>query len=133
MAMICTGISLLKDSLAIERYEDKYAFDLPKELKCFFQENNGGIPKKKVFTARGGEYEIRCFLSFNRGEYNSIDLPIQSFQEETKGKIVPIAKDSGDNYYCINVETGKIYYWDKDDNLYYCIAEDFGELVEYLQ
>lgn len=133
MAVVCTEVSLLKDSLAVERYEDKYEFDLPKELKSFFQENNGGIPKKRVFTIKGEEYEIRCFLSFNIGEYNSIDLPMQSFQEETKGKIVPIAKDSGDNYYCIHVENGKIYYWDKDDNLYYCIAEDFGELIEYLQ
>ena len=133
MSIICVDIKQIKDELAIEKLEDKYEFDLPNELKDFFRENNGGIPNKNVFETKGKEYEIRCFLSFNDGEYNSIKAPLASFQEETQGKIIPIAKDSGDNYYCMNKENGKIYYWDKDDNLYYCIADSFGEFIIYVQ
>ena len=80
----------------------------------------------------GDEYEIRCFLSFNSGEYNSIDIPLESFQKETHGKMIPIAKDSGDNYYCIHVETNKIYYWDKDEYLYYNLAESLETFLQYL-
>lgn len=29
--------------------------------------------------------------------------------DNTKGKIIPIGVDSGDNYFCVNNETGKVY------------------------
>lgn len=130
MSMVCTDISKLKDETLINRFEDKYEFDFSEALKKFFMDNNGGIPKNNSFEAKGKEYELRCFLSFNDDEYNSIRKPLESFQEETHGKIAPIAKDSADNYYCVNVETGKIYFWDHDENLYYCIAESFEEFEE---
>ena len=133
MAIICFDIKSIKDELAIDRIEDKYEIDFSEEFKSFFKENNGGIPKNNSFTANGREYEIRCFLSFNEGEYNSIKAPLASFWEETSGRIIPVARDSGDNYYCINIETGKVYFWSKDDNLYYCIAGTFKEFIGYLQ
>ena len=133
MQKICADIKAIKDELAIERLEDKYEIDFPDEFKSFFKYNNGGIPKKNVFEVKGKEYEVRCFLSFNENEYNSIKSPLASFLEETKGRIVPAAKDSGDNYYCLNIETGKVYFWNKDDGLYYCIAENFNEFIGYLE
>ena len=49
--------------------------------------------------------------------------------KKTKGKIVPIGIDSGDNYYCVNNETGKVYYWSAGEDSYYCIAESIAEFV----
>lgn len=133
MKIICTDVKPISDELAIDKIEDKYDIDFSKEFKTFFLENNGGIPINNIFEVNGKEYEIRCFLSFNKGEYNSINIPLASFWEETKGKIIPIAKDSSDCYYCINIENGKVYFWDKDDNLYYCIAQTLPEFLEIIQ
>ena len=132
MAIACVDVKVLKDKSVIDRIEDKYDIYFSEDFKKFFRENNGGIPKKNIFNVNGKEYEIRCFLSFNEGEYNSIRKPLAWFQEKTHGKIVPVAKDSGDNYYCVNLETEKIYFWDKDDNLYYCVAASFAEFIGYL-
>ena len=51
---------------------------------------------------------------------------------ETKGKIAPVAKDSGDNYFCINIDTGNIYYNDNSDGLYYKLFDKFSDLVKVL-
>lgn len=132
MEVICKNVSELKSELAIEIMENKYNTKIPKILKEFFRKNNGGIPLKKEFTVGDTDYEIRCFLSFNDDDYNSIESSMKSFQEETKGKIIPFAKDSGDNYFCLNIETGKVYYWENEQNLYYNIAETFEGFIGYL-
>jgi hypothetical protein len=51
------------------------------------------------------------------------------FLKKTKGKIIPIGIDSGDNYYCVNNETGKVYYWSAGEDSYYCVAETVDEFV----
>ena len=118
MAVICTEVVGISDPAVFGKLEKKYGFKFEENVKRFFKENNGGIPQQSTIKVNGEEYEIRCFLSFNSGEYNSIDMPMDSFQKETNGKIIPVAKDSGDDYYCIHTENGKVYYWDKDGDLY---------------
>lgn len=133
MKVICRKVSDLNNKTVIEQMEESYNVRFPSMMKLFFEKNNGGIPSKKDFFSNGMEYEIRCFLSFNEGEYNSIRKPLDFFQKETKGKVIPLAKDSADNYFCMNLETEKIYFWDKDDNLYYNIADNFEEFIRYLE
>lgn len=133
MDAVCRNISKLKDRNSISLLEKEYNCKLPHEVVEFFLKNNGGVPLKKEVVISNKEYEVRCFLSFNSGEYNSIDKPAKAFQEQTNGKIIPLGKDSGDNYYCLNVETGKIYYWDREDNQYVCLAEDFKHFIEIFQ
>ena len=132
MSIICDNVKEMKDSLAIDRFEDKYDLDLDKSFKDFFKENNGGNPKKRSFEIGSDEYEVRCFLSFNDDEYNSIRKPLQSFQDETHGKIFPFAKDSGDSYFCLNVESGAVYYWSVDDEKYYKLTDTFDDFVKIL-
>lgn len=129
MNNICVEVSKLIDKKDIERISNSYGIEFDKDFIDFIEINNGGIPKTNSIEVGGKEYELRCFLSFNSGEYNSIELPLKSFQEETKGKIYPIAKDSGDNYFCINKENGKVYFWDKDENLYYKLVDSFADFV----
>ena len=76
MAIACVDVKVLKDKSVIDRIEDKYDIYFSEDFKKFFRENNGGIPKKNIFNVNGKEYEIRCFLSFNEGEYNSIRKPL---------------------------------------------------------
>lgn len=133
MEKFCIDVKPLESELAISNIEKKYNIPFSDDFIHFFLENNGGIPKKNIIMINETEYEIRCFLSFNDNEYNSIAAPLASFWEETHGKVIPIAKDSSDCYYCINIQNGKIYFWNKYDNLYYCISESFLDFLNYLK
>lgn len=133
MSIICRSISELTSKDKIVAIEIKHGIKFSNEVVDFFMQNNGGIPLNKEIIIAGNEYEIRCFLSFNEGEYNSIDKPAETFQRQTKGKIIPLAKDSGDNYYCLNIEKGSVYYWDKEDNEYYILADNFTEFISYIK
>lgn len=96
----------------------------------FLKINSGGYPIKDVIIIDGEEYEIRVFLSLDISDSNYyIEKPLLFFMEKTKGKIIPIALDSGDNYYCVNNETGKVYYWVSEENRYYCIADSLENFI----
>lgn len=129
---ICNDVKRIKSPFVITKYERLYKFRLGEDVKNFFTKNNGGIPKRQIFKFKGKPYEVRCFLSFNDGEYNSIKLPLASFQKETNGKMFPLAKDSGDNYYCLDLETGEVSYWSHDDDTYYPIANSFINFIALL-
>lgn len=132
MSIICRSVSELKSKTIFDEIQNEYNISFPHEMLEFFKKNNGGSPYKKEFMVDDIEYEVRCFLSFNGEDYNAIQKPLDSFQKETKGKIVPVAKDSGDSYFCLNIENEKVYYWDKDENLYYKIADTFETFINYL-
>lgn len=132
MSIICRSVSELKSRTIFDEIQNEYNISFPHEMLEFFKKNNGGSPYKKEFMVDDIEYEVRCFLSFNGEDYNAIQKPLDSFQKETKGKIVPVAKDSGDSYFCLNIENEKVYYWDKDENLYYKIADTFETFINYL-
>lgn len=133
MDKMCVNISPITYNDIYHEYERRYSITIDSDIKVFFDFNNGGVPTKNKFIIKNQEFEIRCFMSFNDNEYNSIEKPFDFFQKNTKGKVYPIAKDSGDNYYCINVENKKIYYWSVDDNEYYFLADSFSEFLSYLK
>lgn len=110
--------------------EKKYGIVIRDDIKSFLESNAGGYPKKDIIVSDGEEYEVRVFLSLDENDKNYyIDKPLHYFLDRTKGKIIPIGIDSGDNYYCVNNETGKVYYWIADADRYYCIAEDVEAFV----
>ena len=47
--------------------------------------------------------------------------------------MVPIGIDSGDNYYCVNNENGKVYYWSSSEDSYYYIAESIDEFASFFR
>ena len=97
----------------------------------FLKMNSGGYPINDVVKFNGEEYEIRVFLSLDDSDANYyIKKPLEYFLKNTKGKIVPIGIDSGDNYYCVNNETGKVYFWSSGENQYYCIGDSLERFVE---
>ena len=97
----------------------------------FLKMNSGGYPVNDVVKFNGEEYEIRVFLSLDDSDANYyIKKPLEYFLKKTKGKIVPIGIDSGDNYYCLNNENGKVYFWSSGEDQYYCIADSLERFVE---
>ena len=129
MSIVCRSISKLENQEPIKMLGQKYGISFSDEFIEFFYENNGGVPFKKEILIDEEEYEVRCFLSFHEEDYNSIFQTADFFQTKTKGKIFSIAKDSSDNYFCMNVDNDSIYYWDKEEKQYYLVVESFEEFV----
>ncbi len=117
-----------------EDAEKTYSITIRSEIKDFLGENSGGYPVKDIIVSDGEEYEVRVFMSLDESDKNYYILkPIDYFLKKTKGKIIPIGIDSGDNYYCVNNETGKVYYWSAGEDSYYCIAETIDEFVSLFE
>lgn len=111
--------------------EKAFAINLREDIKSFLIENSGGFPIKDIIVSDGEDYEVRVFLSLDdANEYYSIKKPLDFFMKNTKGKIVPIGIDSGDNYYCVNNKTGKVYYWCASENSYFCISASLSDFIK---
>lgn len=111
--------------------ENAYSITLREDIKTFLVNNSGGYPVKDMISSDGDDYEVRVFLSLDDSdEYYYIQKPIDFFLAKTNGKIVPIGIDSGDNYFCVNNETGKVYYWSSGEDSYYYISNSLNDFVE---
>ena len=130
MKCISNNCKLIINKKVFEEAEKTYSISLRKEIKDFLEKNSGGYPVKDIIVSDGEEYEVRVFMSLDASDENYyIQKPMDFFLKKTKGKIVPIGLDSGDNYYCVNNETGKVYYWSAGEDSYYCIAESLKEFI----
>lgn len=125
---MCDNIQVLTSA------ETTYNIQIRGDIKEFLKQNSGGYPQKDLIKTSDDEYEIRVFLSLNKENKNYyIEKALDYFLGKTNGKIIPIGLDSGDNYYCVNNETGKVYFCSVGDNQYYCITnslEEFSVLFE---
>lgn len=114
-----------------EEAEKLFSISIRTDIKEFLEKNSGGFPEKDIIVADGEEYEVRVFMSLDESDENYyIQKPMNYFLKNTKGKIVPIGIDSGDNYYCVDNETGKVYYWSAGEDSYYYIAESLNVFIE---
>ena len=109
--------------------EEEYQISIRTDIKDFLNENSGGIPINKTIFVGEEQFEVRRFLSLDSNDHYWIEKPMNSFLKETKGKIIPIGIDSGANYYCVNNETGKVYFWNCSEEEYYCIANSIEEFI----
>ena len=134
MKTISTNVKSNMDKAIFAETEKKYSITIRKDIKDFIAANAGGCPSKDLIVADGDEYEVRVFLSLDPEDKNyCITKPLDFFLNKTKAKIVPIGIDSGDNYYCVNNETGKVYYWGASEDSYYCIAETIDKFISLFE
>lgn len=110
---------------------EEFHIEVQPEIENFLEINGGGYPVKDLIRAGNRDYEVRVFLSLDPAdEWFNIEKPLRFFLKNTKGKIIPIGLDSGDNYYCVNNEDGKVYFWNAEKDLYFEIANDLKEFTE---
>ena len=123
MRKIATDCRLSCNNAILNNAETTYGIAIRAEIKSFFKMNNGGYPIKDVIISDGTEYEVRAFLSLDKNDDNyCVERSLHFFLEKTRARIIPVAIDSGDNYYCVNNETGKVYFWRAGSDSYYLIA-----------
>lgn len=114
--------------------EEKYDIKIIQPIKEFIELNSGGDPLKSIINTQNGPHEVRKILSLTRtSKYYSIAKYADQFLNETHGKIIPVAVDSGGNYFCVNNETGKVYFWFEEDGLYYQVADDLNEFADAMK
>lgn len=130
MKCICKNCTQVVNNTIWTETENKYQIKIRQDIQQFLTANSGGFPIKDIIIVDGEEYEVRVFLSLDSNDKNYyIEKPLNYFLENTKGKIVPIGIDSGDNYYCVNNENGRVYYWSAGENQYYCISESLEAFI----
>ena len=130
MKCICKNCTQVVNNTIWTETENKYQIKIRQDIQQFLTANSGGFPIKDIIIVDGEEYEVRVFLSLDSNDKNYyIEKPLNYFLENTKGKIVPIGIDSGDNYYCVTNENGKVYYWSAGENQYYCISESLEAFI----
>jgi hypothetical protein len=134
MKCISKNCKLNINKKVFESAEEQYSISIRTDIKEFLENNSGGYPEKDIIVSDGDEYEVRVFMSLDASDENYyIQKPLDYFLRQTKGKIVPIGIDSGDNYYCVNNETGKVYYWSAGEDSYYCVAETMDDFIKLFE
>lgn len=108
---------------------DKYAICLPDDFIEFMSDEKRHMYEHCVFDIDDEKYEIRFFLDYS--DIKSL-TSVEYFMKNTKKKILPFAKDSFDNYFCINVENSMVYLWDQEEDLYYLLADSFEEILDMI-
>lgn len=131
MKSICENTQKQDNHLVWDMLENRYSVIVLPQIKEFMALNGGRRPKQRVISIDGQDYRIRVFLSLDPSNpYYYIEKPLESFLSQTSHKIIPIGIDSGDNYYCVNNETGKVYYWSANLDEYFCISDSLDSFSE---
>lgn len=130
MRKIATDCRASYNHAILHHAEETYGIVIRADIQSFWAVNNGGYPIRDVILSNGTEYEVRAFLSLDKNDHNYyIEPTLHFFLGNTKGKIIPVALDSGDNYFCVNNETGKVYFWQASINSYYLIANNVEDFI----
>lgn len=131
--IIWKRVKKLSDINSLNKFEQDYGISLPDSLKEFIVINNGGRPSLDITkTEAGKEVEIKALLSFNQEDTENIYKVIEYFKKEFNGTIVPIATESSGDYFCIDITTGSIVYWDQETTALTFISKNFNEFINSL-
>lgn len=73
-----------------------------------FMLTQGGAKQNCYIKINNSEYEVRAVLTIGDG-YWSIEKVIKSILNDSNNKLIPIAVDSGSNYYCVDLKGSTVY------------------------
>jgi hypothetical protein len=124
----------------LETFEAELGFTLPPSYREFLLHHNGGRPSLPRFYIPDCEsYALVDDLMGVYREEAAIDIWMDEL-EEHRGRFLPIGLDSEGNLLLLEIESGKIYYWDSgryfddstDEVNTYWVADDFGSFISGL-
>lgn len=128
MNTISTNVNPSIDDTIFTNAENKFEIKIREDVQKFIVANAGGFPVKSVISDGEEEYEVRVFLSLDPiDEHYYLGISLDSFLERTKGRIIPIAVDSEENFFCVNNETGNVYYWSSEIDEYFLVSPSLDE------
>jgi cell wall assembly regulator SMI1 len=102
---------------SIEEFEKEQGLTIPNMLKELIQLHNGGRPNPNIFSTQSGkEVEMKALLSYNKQDIENIYKVINYFKEQYNGKLLPFATEPSGDYFCLNLDTHSIVYWEHETN-----------------
>lgn len=122
-------VKQLKDDSSIDRFETKYGFSFPKDLKSVLLTCNGGRPELKYYdTSAEKDKEFKTLLSFNESDIETI---YKSFPLDSVNKtLIPFASDPSGNYFVL--KDNSIYLWNHESDSTIFLASSFSDFLNML-
>lgn len=122
----------LGDENSINYIQQKFKIKMPIELIEIIKKYNGGYPSKYKCNIEGfGDTDLKCLLSFNEEDDETIYDVLEFFINKFDGMLIPFASDSSSGYYCIS-KNGVEYYNELDSNCFF-VANNINEFLEKLK
>jgi hypothetical protein len=124
---------------------------LPESYRNFLLKFNGGRPAPymqvvDIENLPGGDTDVMMFFGIDRSvESSTIDWNLSALEERIGEQLLPIARDSGGNRFCINLsknDFGSVVYCDfepgfgfhaSDSAIYYRVAPDFDSFLDRIR
>ena len=121
----------------VEQFELDNGFKLPISYKQFLAQNNGGVPKERIFWDGEIESRVSYFYPLKYGE-NTIEKVIGLIHREDAlpNTFLPFASTGGAGDYTISMNDdsfGKVYVFHYDDSEPFKMANSFEEFINYLE
>jgi len=102
---------------AFDDLEKKYNIKIAPSIRSFINEFSN--KNFSVYIKIGkDEYEVRGVFSVSSSEGYAglLDKVIKSILTESNNKFIPVAIDSGSNYYCVDMSGSNVYRQNHEDN-----------------
>src|SRR5687768_2520715 len=96
---------------ALSGLEQWLGFQLPAQYRQFLLSCNGGVPVENVSIRvpgiPGGETDLQVLFGVARSVKSScIEWNVESLSERLEPDLLPIARDSGGNVFCLSMREG---------------------------
>lgn len=126
-------VKKLRDSNSIAEFEKEYGIIIPDNFKEIIINSNSGRPSLDIVrTLDGREIEVKALLSFNKDDVENIYNVIDYFKEQFNGRILPIATEPSGDYFCIDITSNSIFYWQSEGEKLTFIANNLEEFLDSL-
>ena len=114
----------------VEEFENKFGIKLNETYRSFLIKYNGGETPDTNWNGKCRS-DIRFFYGIDlQNEFDILKaLECEISQNLLEKKYLPIAENSFGDYFCINLEDGKIYFSYHDREQIILIAESFADFV----
>ena len=121
----------------VEQFESDIGFKLPKSYKQFLTQNNGGVPRERIFWDGEIESGVSYFYPLKHGK-NTIEKIIGLIHREDAlpKTFLPFASTGGAGNYVISMNTdsfGEVYVFHYDGSEPFKMANSFEEFINYLE
>lgn len=127
-------IKPLESDTALKAFQDAKGIVIPENLKELIIDVNGGRPDKKTFKdGQGRTYQMTRLLSYNENDIDTIYKVADYFIRTFSSKILPFATEASGDYFCVDLTSGEVVYWNHEDDSLIVIASGIDVYFENLQ
>ncbi len=117
----------------IAEYEALVSYRLPEAFKECVRQYNGGRPANRSFdTDKSQERSLKSFLSFNKGDRETVWKTADCMSKRTLQLYVPFASDNFGNLICFDKQNDSVVFLDHESRGKETAAPDFRSFMEAL-